>query len=89
MPYNPFPDLYTTLQGQADQVDLNWTDAELQLGGAGAPDTTFLDLAWSGGKIIRIYDGQQVSTLTEAQKAVLHPHLYGLFKKAINAALLP
>lgn len=89
MPTFPYTQWASDLVNQETQIEDGWADAETVLASNSAPDTAFLELGWQGGKIIWLYNNAQVSTLAPSDRERLFPQLAGLFKMAINNALLP
>lgn len=89
MPSYPYTDYAVALNANALQITGGWADAQSVLGANGAPETAYLEIGYQGGKIVRLYDGLQVLALPDSEKERLFPQLAGLFKKAMNNALLP
>lgn len=89
MPSYPYTGYVTDLTAQALQIVGGWGDAQTVLGANSAPDTAFLEIGYQGGKIVRLWDGIQVTSLPASEQERLFPQLAGLFKLAINSVLLP
>ena len=89
MPSFPYTGYATDLTTEATQIAGGWADAQTVLGANGAPDTAFLEIAYQGGKILRLWDGIQVTSLPASERERLFPQLAGLFKLAMNNVLLP
>lgn len=89
MPSFPYSDYATDLTAQATQIAAGWADAATVLTANGAPDTAFLEIGYRGGKILRLWDGIQVTSLPASERERLFPQLAGLFKLAMNNVLLP
>ena len=86
---NPYPTIATNLTAQSVDVLAAFTNAQVELNTQGAPDTQFLEIALSGGKILRLWDGVQVNGLTPAEQLQLYPQLGGLFNLAMRKLLYP
>lgn len=84
-----YSDFFTQLQTLDTDINNSWGLAQSELGTQGAPDTIFLELNYSGGKILRLWDGSQVNGLPQSEQLRLYPQLNGLFKKAMLALLMP
>lgn len=89
MPTFPYTDYATDLTAQALQITGGWSDAQSVLSSNGAPDTIFLEIGFVAGKIVRMWDGAQLTALNPNEQERLFPQLAGLFKLAMNNALLP
>lgn len=86
---NPYPTIATNLTSQSVDVLAAFTDAQIELNSQGCADTYFLEIALAGGKIVRIWDGNQVNSLTSAEQWQLYPQLGGLFNLAMRNKLYP
>lgn len=84
---------YATIAGQltAESVDIfaAWGDARSELVTQGAPDTYFLEINFSGGRIKRTFDDIQVDSLPLSEQYRLYPQLGGLFNLAMRNLLYP
>jgi hypothetical protein len=84
---------YTTIANQltAESVDIAaaWGDARTELNSQGAPETYFLEINFTGGRIKRTFDDAQVSGLSAAEQYRLYPQLGGLFNLAMRNLLYP
>jgi hypothetical protein len=84
-----YPEFFTRLQTLDTDINNSWSLAQSELNAQGAPDTIFLEITYSGGKILRLWDGSQVNGLSESEQLRLYPQLNGLFRKASLALLMP
>jgi hypothetical protein len=75
----------------AESVDIlaAWGDARSELVSQGAPETYFLEINFTGGRIKRTFDDVQVDTLADAEQLRLYPQLGGLFNLAMRNLLYP
>lgn len=89
MPSYPYTGYVTDLTAQATQIAGGWADAQAVLGANSAPDTAFLEIGYQGGKIVRLWDQQEMTILPASERERLFPQLAGLFKLAMNNVLLP
>jgi hypothetical protein len=88
---NPFPGIYADLQQESLDVQAAFGNAEVELVGAAAATTYFLEIVFdsTAGHILRISDNAQVSTLSDAEQLRLYPQLGGLFNLAMRNLLNP
>ena len=86
---NPYPLMAVNLTSQSVDVLAAFTDARVELNSQGAPDAYFLEIGYVSGKILRLWDGNQVSALTRAEQWQLYPQLGGLFNLAMRNLLYP
>ena len=86
---NPYPTIATELTSQSVDVLLAFTQASAELNAQGCPDTYFLEIGLAGGKIVRLWDGVQVNSLSSAEQWRLYPQLGGLFNLAMRNLLYP
>lgn len=89
MPSNFYTQFYTESTATESQIINAWIDARDELSAQGAPDTWYLEINYTSGKIRRTYDDTEVATLSEAEQLRLYPQLNGLFKKAVFNLLMP
>lgn len=89
MPANFYQDLFTELSTFDGSVLQAWIDAKNELAAQGVPETIFLELRYGDGKIFRLWDGSDVTGLSESEQLRLYPQLNGLFRKASLALLMP
>jgi hypothetical protein len=89
MPANPYSTIAANLTIEFNDVSSAFSFAQSELGTQGAPETFFLEIAFSGGKIIRNWDGNQVNGLPLAEQWRLYPQLGGLFNLAMRNLLYP
>lgn len=87
MPANPFPTIATDLTIESGDVLAAFTNATIELNAQSATDTFFLEICYSGGKILRTYDGQQINGLPADEQLRLYPQLFGLFNLAMKNVL--
>lgn len=84
---------YSTLTAEltAQSVDIlaAFGDAQTELQSQAAPETYFLEIGYIGGKIQRVWDGQQITSLSAREQLRLYPQLGGLFNLAIRNLLYP
>lgn len=89
MPANPYVTAAADLIAQSVDVLVAFTDATAELNAQGCGDTYFLEIAFQGGKIIRLWDGTQVNSLPQREQWRLYPQLQGLFNLAMRNLLYP
>lgn len=89
MPANPYSTIASNLITEYNDVSAAFSNAQTELGTQGAPETFFLEISYSGGKIVRNWDGIQVNTLSLAEQWRLYPQLGGLFNLAMRKLLYP
>jgi hypothetical protein len=75
----------------AESVDIlaAWDDARAELITQGAPDTYFLEINFTGGRVRRTFDNAAVNSLSQAEQLRLYPQLGGLFNLAMRNLLYP
>lgn len=78
---------YDTLDARHTRVLAFYPDLEAKLSAIGAPYTVHLELYWDGGKVRRISDDVQISSLPPSDQLKYYNHALGLMKLAINAQL--
>lgn len=78
---------YDTLDARHTRVVSFFNDLETTLGNISAPFTSHLELYWDGGKVRRISDDVQISSLSPSDQLKYYNHGLGLMKLAINAKL--
>jgi pyruvate/2-oxoglutarate dehydrogenase complex dihydrolipoamide acyltransferase (E2) component len=88
-PVNIYPSQATDLNQEAADILAAFTNATAELNSQGASDALFLEIAFSGGKIIRVWDGNIVASLSSAEQKRLYPQLSGLFNLAMRTLLYP
>jgi hypothetical protein len=88
-PNNPFPTIANDLAQESLDVLAAFSNAETELVGQGAQPATFLELAFDGTYINRIFDNAQVLTLSDSEQLRLYPQLFGLFNLAMRNKLYP
>jgi len=88
---NPFPGIYADLQQESLDVQAAFGNAEVELVGAAAATTYFLEIVFNSteGHILRISDNAQVSVLPDAEQLRLYPQLGALFNLAMRNLLNP
>jgi hypothetical protein len=88
---NPYQDIYKPeLITIHDTYVVNaFQQAQDDLVNFGCDPAAFLEIKFDGSKIRRIWDDQEVQTLSERERLRLFPQLNGLFKLAINNKLYP
>ena len=79
----------TDLTAQSVDILDAFGDAQTELQSQSAPETYFLEIGFIGGKIQRVWDGQQITSLSSAEQLRLYPQLGGLFNLAIRNLLYP
>jgi len=92
MAANPYHDIYRPeLITIHDTYVVNaFQQAQDELLNFGCDPVAFLEIKYDGGgRIRRIWDDQEVQTLTERERLRLFPQLNGLFKLAFNNRLYP
>ena len=89
MPANPYVTAAANLTAQSVDVLAAFADATAELNAQGAPETFFLDICFSGGKILRNFDFNQVNGLSSAEQWRLYQQLGGLFNLAMRNKLYP
>ena len=89
MPANFYQNFYSEAQTIETQIINAWNDSETELNAQGAPDTWYLEINFTSGKIRRTYDDAQVSSLSDSEQRRLYPQLNGLFQKAVFNLLMP
>jgi hypothetical protein len=89
---NPYRDTYRPeLITIHDTYVVNaFQQAQDELAAYSCDATSFLEIYYDGGASIkRIWDGQDVQSLSERERLRLFPQLNGLFKLAMNNRLYP
>ena len=86
---NPYPTIATNLTAQSVDVLAAFTNAQAELGAQGCADATFLEIGYLAGKIVRLWDGAQINSLTPGEQWNFYPQLGGLFNLAMNNKLYP
>lgn len=89
MPANPYTIAAADLITESSDVLSAFSFAESELSAQGCPETYFLEINYSGGKINRIWDGNQVSGLSQAEQWRLYQQLGGLFNLAMRNKIYP
>jgi len=92
MPFNPYHDTYRPeLNTIHDNYVVNaFQQAQDELAAYSCDVAAFLEIYYDGGgKIKRIWDSQDVQTLSERERLRLFPQLNGLFKLAYNNRIYP
>lgn len=89
MPSNFYTQFYTASTLTRTEILNAWIEAKDELVAQGAPDTWFLEINFTGGKIRRTYDDNMVETLSESEQRRLYPQLNGLFQRAVFNLLMP
>lgn len=89
MPSNFYTQFYTASTLTETEIINAWIDARDELNAQGAPDTWYLEINYTSGKIRRTYDDTEVNTLSDSEQRRLYPQLNGLFQKAVFALLMP
>lgn len=79
----------TELTAQSVDILAAFAAAQTELQTQAAPETYFLEIGFIAGKVQRIWDGTQVSSLPAAEQLRLYPQLGGLFNLAIRNLLYP
>jgi hypothetical protein len=79
----------TNLTAESVDITAAWSDARSELVSRGAPETYFLEINFTAGRIKRTFDDQQVSALPASEQLRLYPQLGGLFNLAMRNLLYP
>lgn len=77
------------LTAESTDILAAFTDARIELNTQGAPNAIFLEIGYISGKILRMWDGDQVVSLSNAEQLRLYPQLGGLFNLAMRNLLYP
>jgi hypothetical protein len=80
---------YGTLSARQSRVDIFFTDLEAKLFDISAPNCNHLDIEWDGIKVKISATGEQISSLSLANKLKYYNQGLGLMKLAINKQLYP
>lgn len=86
---NPYTQIATNLNNEQAVILSAFTNAESELQANFAIPIGFLELQYDGSKILRAWDGAQVSSLSPAEQYRLYPQLGGLFNASMRALLYP
>ena len=86
---NPYTQIATNLNAEQAVILSAFTDAENELQANFAPQIGFLELQFDGVRVLRAWDGAQVSSLSQAEQYRLYPQLGGIFNAAMRALLYP
>jgi hypothetical protein len=91
MAFNPYHDIYKPdlITIHDDYIVSAFQQAQDELSIFGCDPAAFLEIKFDGSKIRRIWDNQEVQSLTERERLRLFPQLNGLFKLSFNNRLYP
>ncbi|NCX93776.1 MAG: hypothetical protein EBX40_03770 [Gammaproteobacteria bacterium] len=88
-PANPYPTIASNLNQESIDVLAAFTNAETELNTYSASSVRFLEIEYNGIRILRIWDGSQVSGLPSSEQYRLYSQLGGLFNLAMRTMLYP